>query len=108
MKDKKTLWWEEKIAEIQEQLELLRPGSIEYKELLDTLKEHQELYLEYEDKKHGMKTRNRELGVKIAGTVGSLAFNWIWLSKGMRFEETGVFSSTTFRNFFNGLGRKTH
>lgn len=40
-------------------------------------------------------------GVDVAKLVLPIVFYGIWLKKGFKFEETGVYSSTTFKNLFN-------
>lgn len=41
-----------------------------------------------------------KLGAEIAGIVLPLMFYGRWMAKGLKFEETGTFTSTTFRNLF--------
>lgn len=40
-------------------------------------------------------------GMDIAGLVLPLVFYGIWMNKGFKFEETGSFTSTTFKNLLN-------
>jgi hypothetical protein len=40
------------------------------------------------------------IGVPIATTAISLMFYGAWMSKGFKFEETGTYTSNTFKNFF--------
>lgn len=42
-------------------------------------------------------------GVEIAGITLPLLFYSKWFEQGLEFEETGVFTATTFKNFFNKL-----
>lgn len=44
-----------------------------------------------------------EITVKIAGIVLPLSLYATWLERGMKFEETGSFTSSTFRGFFGKL-----
>lgn len=44
------------------------------------------------------------LGIAAAGIVLPLIFNCVWMSKGFKFEESGTYTSTTFRNLFRTLG----
>lgn len=48
-----------------------------------------------------VKDRYFRLGVEAAGIILPLIFYGIWMSKGFKFEETGTFTSTTFRGLFN-------
>jgi hypothetical protein len=40
-------------------------------------------------------------GIDVAGIVLPLMFYGTWMRKGFKFEETGTFTSTTFRGLFN-------
>lgn len=48
-----------------------------------------------------VKDRYFRLGLEAAGIVLPLIFYAIWMTKGFRFEETGTYTSTTFRGLFN-------
>jgi len=48
-----------------------------------------------------VKDRYFRLGVEAAGIILPLIFYGIWMRKGFKFEETGTFTSTTFRSLFN-------
>jgi hypothetical protein len=48
-----------------------------------------------------VKDRYFKLGVEAAGILVPLIFYAVWMRKGFRFEETGTFTSTTFRGLFN-------
>lgn len=47
------------------------------------------------------KDRYIRLGLDVAGLILPLAFYGIWMYKGFKFEESGTFTSTTFRTLFN-------
>nr|DAH22084.1 MAG TPA: hypothetical protein [Caudoviricetes sp.] len=47
------------------------------------------------------KDRYIRLGLDVAGLILPLAFYGIWMYKGFKFEESGTFTSTTFRSLFN-------
>lgn len=47
------------------------------------------------------KDRYLRLGVETAGIVLPLIFYAFWMKRGFRFEETGTYTSTTFRGLFN-------
>lgn len=42
-------------------------------------------------------------GLTAASIVSTLAFNWIWLRRVIKFEETGSFTSNAFRWLQNGV-----
>ena len=45
--------------------------------------------------------RYAKIGIAAAELVLPLMFYGIWMSRGLRFEETGTFTSQTFKNLFN-------
>lgn len=47
------------------------------------------------------KDRYFRLGIEVAGIILPLIFYAAWMKRGFRFEETGTFTSTTFRGLFN-------
>lgn len=47
------------------------------------------------------KDRYFKLGMDVASMVIPIVFYSIWMNKGFKFEETGTFTSTTFRGLFN-------
>lgn len=47
------------------------------------------------------KDRFLRIGVEAAGIILPLIFYGIWLRRGFKFEETGTYTSTTFRSLFN-------
>lgn len=55
---------------------------------------------EYELKEQS-KERYLKLGIAVAEIVLPLIFYASWMRKGFKFEETGTFTSTTFRGLFN-------
>lgn len=48
-----------------------------------------------------VKARYFNLGITAAELILPLAFYAVWMKRGFKFEETGAFTSTTFRNLFN-------
>lgn len=48
-----------------------------------------------------VKARYFNLGIAAAELILPLAFYAVWMKRGFKFEETGAFTSTTFRNLFN-------
>lgn len=47
------------------------------------------------------KDRYFRLGIEVAGLIFPMVFYGIWMRRGFRFEETGTFTSTTFKGLFN-------
>lgn len=47
------------------------------------------------------KDRYIKIGLDAAGVVLPLVFYAVWMNKGFKFEETGTFTSTTFRGLFS-------
>ena len=48
-----------------------------------------------------IKDRYFRLGIEVAGIILPLMFYASWMKKGFKFEETGTYTSTTFRGLFN-------
>jgi hypothetical protein len=48
-----------------------------------------------------VKDRYFRLGVEAASIILPLIFYAAWMKRGFRFEETGTYTSTTFRSLFN-------
>ncbi|GHU53667.1 hypothetical protein AGMMS49975_12350 [Clostridia bacterium] len=48
-----------------------------------------------------VKDRYFKFGVDAAGIILPMIFYAVWLNKGFKFEETGTFTSTTFRGLFS-------
>lgn len=48
-----------------------------------------------------IKDRYFKLGIEVAGIVLPLIFYATWMKRGFKFEETGTYTSTTFRGLFN-------
>ena len=101
----------------------LEPGSKEKSEAVEALaklyklrieedKNEQELAIEDEKANRSLeleeaklseqiKDRYFKLGIAAAEIVLPLVFYATWMRKGFKFEETGTFTSTTFRGLFN-------
>lgn len=62
-------------------------------------------YLESEHKKalisEQIKERYFKLGIETASIVIPMMFYAAWMKRGFKFEETGTYTSTTFRGLFN-------
>lgn len=100
--------------EIGLQLENLRniePGSDDHVKATESLSKLYKLKIEYETKltesdqkiiQNKKENRNSiiKMGIETAGIVLPLAFYATWMNKGFKFEETGTFTSTTFRGLF--------
>lgn len=44
-----------------------------------------------------------DIGIKIGNIVVPMLFYGVWMKRGFKFEENGVYTSTTFKNFFSKL-----
>lgn len=64
-------------------------------------KAEQSLELEEAKLSEQVKDRYFKLGIAAAEIVLPLVFYAAWMRKGFKFEETGTFTSTTFRGLFN-------
>ncbi|GHV42290.1 hypothetical protein FACS189490_10950 [Clostridia bacterium] len=113
----------EEIKEQIKDLSALQPGSIEKSDAIDDLAKLYKLRIEetknewefdekYESRKKEEELKKEELkgqakdryfrvGVEAVGIILPLVFYAVWMKKGFKFEETGTFTSTTFRGLFN-------
>lgn len=95
----------EEIKEEIFNLSALEPGSKEKSTAIEDLTKLYRLRIEELSKKDQLneqvKDRYFRLGVEAAGIVLPLIFYATWMRKGFEFEETGIFTSTTFRGLFN-------
>ena len=99
------------VVEIEDQfgdLGTLEPGSVEQTAAVNNVDKLYRIMidedrLKSEESKTKNENRNRyiQFGLEAAGIVLPLAFYASWMSKGFKFEETGSFTSTTFRGLFS-------
>ena len=54
-----------------------------------------------EQLKEQVKDRYFKVGIAAAEIIIPIVFYGVWLKRGFKFEETGIFTSTTFRSLFN-------
>lgn len=104
---------DEEIMEEITDLSILQSGSEEKSTAIDELvKLHklriEEAKVELEGEKlkkdpttEQSKDRYLKFGLEAAGIVLPLIFYAVWMNKGFKFEETGTYTSTTFRGLFN-------
>lgn len=111
MDESKKMLEEEIKAEIQ-RLSSLTPGSKERTAAIDELSKLYHLKIDevksLEDTKvknnqmsEQVKDRYFKLGIAAAELIIPLVFYGAWMKRGFKFEETGTFTSTTFRGLFN-------
>ena len=60
-----------------------------------------DIQLKKEQLEEQVKDRYFRLGVEAASIILPLIFYATWMKRGFRFEETGTYTSTTFRGLFN-------
>jgi len=106
---------EEEIAEEIQELSSLATGSEEKSSAIEDLSklyklkiEETKMELDFDDgqmKKEQLseqvKDRYFKVGIAAAELILPLMFYAVWLQKGFKFEETGAFTSTTFRGLIN-------
>lgn len=111
MDESKKMLEEEIQLEIQ-RLSALTPGSKEkttaieelstlYRLKIEESKSLEEIQVKNDQISEQAKDRYFKLGIAAAELVIPLVFYGAWMKKGFRFEETGTFTSTTFRGLFN-------
>ena len=116
----------EEIANEVKDLATLNPGSNEHSAAVDSLTKLYKLRIEetkvdlefeekckrrmMEDSQHAQendqisrqeKERYIRFGLEVAGLILPLVFYAHWMRKGFEFEETGTFTSATFKGLFN-------
>ncbi len=118
----RNLLGEEIKAEIRD-LSTLEPGSKEkstaiedlaklYKLRIEETKNEWDFTEKYESRDSDIQFKKEQLeeqvkdryfrfGVEAAGIILPLIFYAIWMKRGFKFEETGTYTSTTFRGLFN-------
>lgn len=83
-----------------------------YKLKIEELKVEGELYEKQKTRENEKNAKDKELhekrvdrwvngAITVASTAASLVFYSVWMRKGFKFEETGSFTSTTFKGLFN-------
>ena len=103
---------EEQIASDFGDLATLEMGSEEHARAVEDLTKLYKLRIEEnaaasdrsdkeDEKTERVIDRYLKYGVEIAGILLPLAFYAYWMKKGFKFEETGTFTSTTFRGLFS-------
>lgn len=78
------------------------PGSEESKAIIEELQILTKLS-EVSDDEKSKRMDYIKLGMDAASIVLPLMFYGHWMNKGMKFEETGTFTSKTFTNFLNRM-----
>jgi hypothetical protein len=102
---------EREIEQLLKDMYLCTPDSEGYKEQTERLSKLYELKIKEDQAQEELKLKAQQLGegkkdrwVKVlvdgACLLVPVGFNWIWMRRGFKFEETGAFTSTTFRNLF--------
>lgn len=103
---------EEEIQEEIKRLSSLKPGSDERKKAIDELstlyqlktnevKSLEEAKVKNDQLSEQVKDRWFKAGIAAAELIVPLMFYGVWMKRGFKFEETGTFTSTTFRGLFN-------
>ena len=81
-----------------EDLKALQAGSEEHSNQVEDINKLYQLLNDQEERNNKRFDRWMEAAVDFAGVVLPLGFYGIWMKRGFKFEETGAFSSTTFKN----------
>lgn len=68
---------------------------------VETDLQERDIRIKEEQLREDIKNHYIRLGVEVAGLVLPLMFYGAWMRRGFKFEETGSFTSTTFRGLFN-------
>ena len=85
-----------------EKLETLELDSDEYRIVLNHINDLSQINIDnIEDDKHEKINQYLERGIELAGVILPLVFYGVWMKKGLEFEQTGTFTSTTFKTLIN-------
>lgn len=95
-----------------DKMKLLDPEEEGYPEATDRLTKLYKLKIEETQAESEVQIKNQQLaeakkdrwiklGVDIAGILLPLGFYGIWMARGFKFEQTGSYTSTTFRGLFS-------
>lgn len=95
-----------------EKIKLIDAEEEGYKEATDRLATLYKLKIEEEQGKSEVQNKNQQLaeakkdrwiklGVDLAAILLPLGFYGIWMARGFKFEQTGSYTSTTFRGLFS-------
>lgn len=94
MNESKKMLEKEIQAEIT-RLSTLTPGTKEHQDAIDELSKLYRLKIDEAN------DRYFKLAADAANLIVPLIFYGVWMKRGFKFEETGTFTSTTFRGLFN-------
>ena len=102
---------EEEIKREIRDLSTLEPGSKEKSTAIEDLAKlyrlridetrNEDIQFKKDQLREQVKDRYFRLGVEAVSIILPLMFYATWMKRGFRFEETGTFTSTTFRGLFN-------
>ena len=110
---------QDEVATAIESLENLSPDSEEYKATTENICKLHKLIMDegrleldgesnfYDERrkdnsqKDDKKFQYIKFGLEAAGIVLPLMFYAVWMNKGFKFEESGAYTSTTFKGLFN-------
>lgn len=94
---------DKQIEEEIKALGLMSPGTEDYTRQVENIDKLYRLKMEEDDRIREKENDIKDYikyGIDAAGIILPLAFYGIWMSKGFKFEQTGTFTSTTFRGLF--------
>jgi len=91
----------EKSAAIDDLANLYRLNIEEIKNELELDEKREKRIMEKDQFIEQVKDRYFRLGIETAGIILPLIFYAIWMRRGFKFEETGTYTSTTFKGLFN-------
>lgn len=108
MEDKSAVMLDEEIVQVLEYLKTQSPSNEEYSTAVENLEklyqakiEERKVELESarqaDEKSEQCKDRYFKIGLDVAGLVLPLVFYGAWMRRGFKFEETGTFTSNTFK-----------
>lgn len=91
-------------GEIQSEIKKIssmKPGTEEHSAAVESLAKLYKLDVDHTQVREQKWERYVRYGLETAGLVLPLVFYGVWMKRGFKFEETGTYTSTTFRGLFN-------
>ena len=97
----KKLDLENEVQQKLEELKNLPPGSEEYKAVLDCINVLCTLQIEGSKASISRDDLWIKYGLEAVMAAAAFGFNMVWMRRGFKFEQTGVYSSTTFKQLWS-------
>lgn len=89
------------LSDVDNKSEVIKNLAVLHKLRIDEIKTEMETDERHERRFLDKEINDARMGIAVLELVLPLIFYNIWMKRGLRFEETGTFTSQTFKNLFN-------